>query len=267
MKHEELMTGLKKLFLYEIAKEYVEVSKLAEKQRKTYEQYLANLVQIELHAKHQQKVKRLIRQAKLPLPKALESYDFNLRTGITAQQFNRLTEGEFVRQASNVVFFGSFGVGKTHLAIVLTEHLCGLGFKCLFTSTHALINQLLSAKRDLTLASLMKRLDHFDVIACDELGYIPHDQDGADLFFQLISQRSERRSMIITTNLTYSEWDRVFLNPITTAAAVDRIIYKCETFNIGGENWRGMMAKKRLNKKESELESEKELTESSTSNK
>jgi DNA replication protein DnaC len=258
MNHEELMAGLKKLFLNEISKEYIEVSKLAEKERRTYEQYLSKLVQIELQAKHQQKVKRLIGHAKLPLSKALETYSFDLRTGITAQQFNRLTEGDFVRQAINVVFFGSFGVGKTHLAIVLTERLCNLGFKCLFTSTYALINQLLSAKRDLTLASLFKRLDNYDVITCDELGYIPHDQDGADLFFQLISQRSERKSFIITTNLTYSEWDRVFINPITTAAAVDRIIYKCETFNIGGENWRGMMAKKRITKKDLE----KELTES-----
>ena len=252
MKHDELMTGLKKLFLYEISKEYVEVSKLAEKNRSTYEQYLANLVQIELNAKHQQKVKRLISRAKLPLQKGLTNYDFNVRTGITALQFNRLAEGNFVKEATNIVFFGSYGVGKTHLAIALTERLCALGLKCYFTSTHALINQLQSAKRDLTLTSLYKRLDGFDVITCDELGYIPHDQEGAELFFQLISQRSERKPFIITTNLTYSEWDKVFLNPITTAAAVDRIIYKCETFNIGGENWRAMMAKKNLSKKEIE---------------
>jgi DNA replication protein DnaC len=162
----------------------------------------------------------------------------------------RLTEGDFVRQAFNLVFYGTFGVGKTHLVIALVESLCALGYKCLFTSTHSLINELLSTKRDLTLTALFKRLDRFDVIACDELGYVPHDQDGADLFFQLISQRTERKSMIITTNLTYSEWDRVFINPITTAAAVDRIIYRCETFNVKGPSWRGMEAKKRLGKKE-----------------
>ena len=83
-----------------------------------------------------------------------------------------------------------------------------------------------------------------------ELGYVPHDQDGADLFFQLISQRSERKSLLITTNLTYSEWDKVFLNLKTTAAAVDRVIYNCETFNIEGPSWRGMEAKKKLVDKE-----------------
>ena len=250
MKHEELVSGLKSLYLGEIAVQYVEISKLAEKDQKTYEQYLAKLVEIELGAKHRQKVARLLKEAKIPIPKTLESYNFDQRKGITAKQFGRLSTGEFVRQAGNVVFYGSFGVGKTHLAAALTGKLCEAGFKCLFTTTHGLIGSLITAKRDLTLTSLFKRLDKFDLIAVDELGYVPHDQDGADLFFQLISQRSERKSMLITTNLTYSEWDQVFLKLKTTVAAVDRIIYNCETFNIEGPTWRGMTAKKRLENKE-----------------
>jgi DNA replication protein DnaC len=250
MKHEELMAGLKQLHLHDMASQYVEIAKITEKDKGTYEQYLAKLVKLELAAKHQQKVNRLIKEARVPLYKSLDSFNFDLRTGITSKQFNRLATGEFIRQTANVVFFGDFGVGKTHLAIALTGELCEDGFKCLFSSTHGLINQLVSAKRDLTLTSLFKRLDKFDLIVCDELGYIPHDQDGADLFFQLISQRSERKSMLITTNLTYSEWEQVFLNPRTTAAAVDRIIHNCETYNIGGESWRGLTAKKRLSAKE-----------------
>src|SRR4051812_29286042 len=210
MKHEELISSLKHLHLHEMAREYIEISKLAEKDKKTYEQYLAKLVEIELQAKHRLKVNRLIKEAKIPLYKGLENYNFDARTGITAKQVARLAEGEFVRQAANVVFYGSFGVGKTHLAIALTGKLCEAGFKCLYSSTHGLIAQLLLAKRDLTLASLFKRLDRYDLIVCDELGYVPHDQDGADLFFQLISQRSERKSLLITTNLTYSEWELVF---------------------------------------------------------
>jgi DNA replication protein DnaC len=245
-KHEELISGLKQLHLNDMATQYVEVAKQSEKDKRTYEQYLAKLVQIELAAKHQQKVARLIKEAKIPLHKGLDGYNFDVRTGITAKQFNRLATGEFIRKAENVVFFGSFGVGKTHLAIALTGMLCAAGFRCLHTTTHGLINQLLAAKRDLALASLFKRLDKYDLIVCDELGYVPHDQDGADLFFQLISQRSERKSLLITTNLTYSEWDQVFLNTRTTAAAVDRVIHHCETFNIGGETWRGLVAKKRF---------------------
>jgi len=250
MKHEELISGLKTLHLNDMASQYVEISRISEKDKRTYEQYLAKLVQIELAAKHRLKVERLTREAKIPLYKSQDTYNFDLRTGITAKEINRLATGDFVRQAANVVFYGSFGVGKTHLAIALAGKLCEAGFKCLYSTTHGLINQLITAKRDLALASLFKRLDKFDLIVCDELGYVPHDQDGADLFFQLISQRNERKSLLITTNLTYSEWDKVFLNLRTTAAAVDRVIHNCETFNIEGPSWREIIAKKRLATKE-----------------
>jgi len=246
MKHEELISGLKLLHLHDMASQYVEISKISEKEKRTYEQYLAKLVQIEIQAKHRQKVARLTKEAKFPLYKSLDTFDFDLRTGITAKEFNRLATGDFVRQAANVVFYGGFGLGKTHLAIALTGKLCEAGFKCFFTTTHGLIDQLITAKRDLALTSLFRRLDKFDLIYCDELGYVPHDQDGADLFFQLISQRNERKSLLITTNLTYSEWDKVFLNLRTTAAAVDRVIHNCETFNIGGDSWREIEARKRL---------------------
>lgn len=259
MKHEELISGLKTLHLNDMASQYVEISRISEKDKRTYEQYLAKLVQIELAAKHRLKVERLTREAKIPLYKSQDAYNFDLRTGITAKEINRLATGDFVRQAANVVFYGSFGVGKTHLAIALAGKLCEAGFKCLYSTTHGLINQLVTAKRDLALASLFKRLDKFDLIVCDELGYVPHDQDGADLFFQLISQRNERKSLLITTNLTYSEWDKVFLNLRTTAAAVDRVIHNCETFNIEGPSWREIIAKKRLATKEL-TETESRLT-------
>jgi len=250
MKHDELISGLKQLHLNDIAAQYVEISKISEKEKRTYEQYLAKLVQTELAAKHRLKVDRLTKEAKLPLYKNLDTYNFDLRKGITDKEINRLATGDFVRKAANVVFYGSFGVGKTHLAIALTGKLCEAGFKCLYSTTHGLINQLVTAKRDLALTSLFKRLDKYDLIFCDELGYVPHDQDGADLFFQLISQRNERRSLLITTNLTYSEWDKVFLNLRTTAAAVDRVIHNCETFNIEGPSWREIEAQKRLTNKE-----------------
>lgn len=245
MNHEELTTGLKTLKLPTMALGYVELAKIAEKEKLTYEHYLGKLVNDELLEKHAIKVKRLLKEAKVVLPKTLAGYDFSVRTGITAKQIKRLSEGSFVREAANVVFFGSHGVGKTHLALCLTQMLCEKGFRCYFCSTHALIDSLLKAKHDLELTSLFRRLDRFDLIACDELGYIPHEQAGADLFFQLISQRSERKSLLITTNLTYSEWDKVFLNPLSTAAAVDRIIHNCETFNILGPSWRKETAKKR----------------------
>lgn len=257
MKHEELITGLKQLHLGQIARDYVEISKISEKEKRTYEQYLAKLVEIELMEKHRQRVDRLVKQAQIPIKKTFEAYNFDVREGITAKEFNRLATGDFLKGAGNLVFYGDHGVGKSHLASVLTEKLCALGFKCLFSSTHQLISQLLLAKRDLSLVSLMKRLDKYDLVAADELGYVPHDQEGADLFFQLISQRSERKSLLITTNLTYSEWGEVFGNLRTTKAAVDRVIYNCETFNIKGPSWRERTAAKRLANKQLTPQNEK----------
>ncbi len=245
MKHEELIESLRRLHLVTMAAEYSEVARQCEQARRTYEQYLAALVASEIEAKRVIKIARLVRDAKLPKDHRLEAYDFRCRTGISEQQVKRLAEGDFVRQGGNLVFFGSFGVGKSHLAIGLTRALCEAGYKCSFTTVHDLITGMLEAQKTLTLAAYFRRLDRFDLITCDELGFTPQTKDGADLFFQFISQRYERKSLLITTNLTYSEWDKVFLNPITTAAAVDRVIHHCETFNIQGQSWRAETARKR----------------------
>lgn len=245
MTNEELTMGLKQLNLPAMAEGYSEASRAAEKGRLTYEQYLAGLVDEELGNKAELRVKRLSKEAKLPLEKRIETFDFANRTGITEGEFKRLAKGDFTREGSNLVFYGSFGVGKTHLGIALIKELVKRNVRCLFVSTHGLIEQMLEAKKNLTLQNMFKRLEKYDLLVCDELGYIAQTQDGADLFFQLLSLRSERKSVLITTNLTFSEWDRVFINPLNTAAAIDRIIHKCETFNITGPSWRAEEAKKR----------------------
>lgn len=250
MTHDELLSNLKRLNLPAMAEIYIEASRAAEKAKHTYEQYLAGLAVHELSHKAEQRIKRLTRDANLPLEKRLDGYDFANRTGIGPAEFKRLAQGDFVREASNVVFYGDFGVGKTHLAIALVHELVKKNIRCYFTSTHTLIEQMLEAKRNLTLLQLFKKLDRFDLLICDELGYIAQTQDGADLFFQLISQRTERKSFLITTNLTYSQWDKVLVNPLNTAAAIERIVHRCETFNIGGPGHRIEEAKKRQVRKQ-----------------
>lgn len=252
MTNDELESALKELRLAGISSHYLELARVSEKRKESYEKYLGTLLQIELESRHKNKIKRLLKTSKIPLVKTLEAYDYSSRKGITAKAIDRLAEGEFVKKAGNIVFYGSFGVGKTHLAIALVKKLCEKGVKCYYTSTNNLIEELLEAKKNLTLGSVWKRLDRYDVIACDELGYLPQTKEGADLFFQFISQRYERKSLIITTNLTYAEWDQVFLNAITTAAAVDRIIHTCETFNIEGPSWRAETAKRKIKTKAAE---------------
>ncbi len=245
MKHETLIEGLKKLRLNAIAADYSEVARQCEMKNVTYEQFLAKLIEIETESKRHSKVSRLIKKANLPRGKVLKTYDFTKRTGVTARQIERLAQGDFLRSGGNIVFYGTFGVGKSHLAEGLTRAISEKGYRCLFTTAHQLIDDLVSAQQSLSLASLFKKLDRIDLLTLDELGYSPHSKEGADLFFQLISQRYERRSTLFTTNLTYSEWDKVFINPTTTAAAVDRIIHRCETFNIAGDSWRAEEAKRR----------------------
>lgn len=243
MKHEQLVDGLKRLYLRAMARDYYETARQCEGKSKTYEQYLAQLVELELNSKTEIKIKRLIRQAELPREKTIDGYRFGDQKGINQKQVNRLAEGDFLREAKNIVFYGTFGVGKSHLAEGVTRALCEKGYRCLFKTTHAFIDELIEAQKSLTLTNHFKRLDRYDLITLDELGYCPHSKEGANLFFQFISQRYERRSIMVTTNLTYSEWGSVFQDPITTAAAVDRVIHKCETFNISGPSWRAEEAK------------------------
>jgi DNA replication protein DnaC len=249
MKHEELIANLKKLHLTAIANDYAECARQCEQKNRTHEQYLAALVTAELNHRNHQKMARLTREAKLPRDKRIEAFDFTACEGVNLIQVKRLAEGEFIKKGGNVVLYGTFGVGKSHLAEGLTRSLCQKGYRCIFTSLAALIEELLTAQKSLTLTQTFRKFDRYDLVAIDELGYTPACKEGADLFFQLISQRYERKSIIITTNLTYSEWDKVFLNPITTAAAVDRIIHHCETFNVKGPSFRGMEAKKNMAKK------------------
>jgi DNA replication protein DnaC len=259
MKHEDLIANLKRLHLMAIAQGYSEVARQCENSKRTYEQYLAALIAMEMENKRQQRTQRLIKDAKLPKDQRLETYDFKCRTGISELQVRRLAEGDFVRGGSNVVLYGGFGVGKSHLACALTRLLCEAGLRCFFTTTHDLITSLVEAQKTLTLASLFRRLDRYDLITLDELGFTPQSKDGADLFFQFISQRYERKSLLITTNLTYSEWGQVFQNPITTAAAVDRVIHNCETFNVQGLSWRAEAAKKRAQLAKTEIETVQSL--------
>lgn len=247
MNHQELVAGLKRLHLHAIAKDYADVARICEQEKTSYEQYLAAVIQRELSAKQSAKVKRLINAANLPRQKTIDTYDFTKREGITKEIVSRLAVGQFVKDAWNIVFFGSSGLGKSHLAEAIILALCNKEFRCRFVTMPSLIEELITAQMTLTLADYFRRLDRFDLIAIDELGYSPQKQDGADLFFKLISHRYERKSIMVTTNLTYSEWDKVFLNPITTAAAVDRIIHRCETFNITGPSWRAEEALRRQN--------------------
>jgi len=253
MQHQELVENLKSLRLFEMARNYHEAATFAQMKSLTFEQYLASLVEREQEVRQQRRVQSLIKAANILNAKRLETYDYSCRSGVTASAMAKLATGQFIEEKANIVFYGSFGLGKSHLATGLVLDLCARGFKCRFYDTHALINELLEAQKSLQLAKIQKRLDKFDVIICDELGYVPYEREGANLFFQMISYRYERKSLIFTTNLTYSEWEKVFIDSITTAAAIDRIIHRCYTFNIQGPSWRAEEASRIAKEKAAEI--------------
>lgn len=259
MNHQELTEGLKDLRLTTMCEQFVEIATLASQKNMTYEKYLGLLVKAELDTKQKRRVDGLIKKATLPLTKSISNFDFNRLSGITAREFSKLAEGNFLQVPNNIVFYGGFGVGKTHLAIALVRALCERGYKCYFSTLSSLIQKLIDARLENKLSDLNKKLDKYDLIVCDELGYLAQTQDGADLFFQLISQRYERKSILITTNLTYSEWDKVFLNPLNTAVAVERIVHNCLTYNIKAPSKRKEEALDREKIRQAELANEQQL--------
>lgn len=236
--YTELNKTLKEFRLSGIANNFIELAKRSEKEKHTYEQYLSLLVEKEIFVRKNNRTQRLLQGAKIPVIKQIGTLDFNLMEGFTKRHWEELSSGEFIKQKINLVLFGSFGVGKTHLATSLLVHFCQQGIPCLFTTTHKIIQEMLLAKEKLQLNQFFKKLDRYEVILFDELGYVPQSEDGGNLFFQLISDRSERKSIMITTNLTFSEWDKVFSNKLSTAAAIERVIHKSKVFNIKGPSKR-----------------------------
>ena len=170
MKHDELMELLKRLRLKKMSDEYSEVARICEKKGNSFEQYLHFLSKSECNYRDELRVKRFLKESKLPYLKALDSYKFKGISGITDKEVQRLSEGEFLNNGGNIVFYGSFGLGKTHLAIGLVKKFCEMGKKCLFIQTSRLIEMLLEAQKELNLGATWQRLDRFELIVCDELG-------------------------------------------------------------------------------------------------
>jgi DNA replication protein DnaC len=151
--------------------------------------------------------------------------------------------------ADNVLLFGRPGVGKSHLACALGHALVGAGISVLFTPTYQLVQQLLAARRDLTLPRALRALDAYDVMILDDLGYVQQTPDEAEVLFTLMAERYERRSLVITSNLVFSEWDRIFKNPMTTAAAIDRLVHHATILEIDRGSIRAEEARRRKDPK------------------
>src|SRR5580704_14115856 len=203
---------------------------------------VSEVLELEAAGRKERRVERLRRASKLPPGKTFETLD-RARTALLKVQ--ELSRGDFVDQAGNVLLFGLPGVGKSHLACALGHALVEAGHSVLFTPTYQVVQQLLAARRDLCLPRALRALDVFDAVILDDLGYVQQTTEEAEVLFTLMAERYERRSLIITSNLVFSEWDRIFKTPMATAAAIDRLVHHAAIIEIDRDSVRAEEAKKR----------------------
>ncbi len=193
----------------------------------------------ELAARCGRSIERRLHQAKLPAQPTLGAYDFHWPSSINTDHVRHLFTLKFMDTASNVVFIGGVGLGKTHLAAALAVAVCEQRKSALFTSAAAMLNDLIEAGEQRSLAKAIKRYLRPDLLVIDELGYLPVDKLGAEILFQVLAGRYEKASTVITTNRKYKEWNKTFANDSAMAAAVvDRVIHHCETVIIKGKSYR-----------------------------
>ena len=222
-----------------------EVAEQAEKQGWSFRQYLYRLAEQELEERKQRKVDRLTRQSKLPGEKTLATFDLSRLPDKVRRQVPTLCEGHFLKRAENILAFGLPGRGKSHLVCAIGHELIKRGYKVLFLPAYRLVQNLLIAKRDLALDKELHRLDRFDAVILDDLGYIQQEREEMEVLFTFLGERYERRSVIITSNLVFSEWDKIFKDPMTTAAAIDRVVHHAVILELPGPSYRSEMAAKR----------------------
>ena len=191
------------------------------------------VLEMEASDRRERRVERLLRASRLPPGKTMEALKLDRLPRPVVAKLRELSKGEFLDRAINVLCFGLPGVGKSHAAAALGPELVRRGRSVYFAPTYEVVQELLAAKRDLVLPRALRRYDVFDLVVLDDLGYIQQSAEEAEVLFTLMAERYERKSLMITSNLVFSEWNRIFKNPMTTAAAVDRLVHHASILEFG----------------------------------
>ncbi len=199
------------------------------------EKFLGELLEQEMEGRRQRRIERLQDAAHLPVEKTLATFDQGYLPLRLRRLLPQLCTGEFVDRADNLLVFGLPGRGKTHFVAAVGHELVNIGRSVFFTPTYRLVDSLLRAKRDLLLEHELRRLDRFEVLILDDIGYVQQSPEEMEVLFTLLAERYERRSVVITSNLVFSQWDQIFKNPMTTAAAIDRVVHHSIIVEFGKE--------------------------------
>lgn len=228
----------KQLHLPTVSAQFVRLADQAVKANRSHPGYLEALLCAELEERERRTVERRLREARLPRMKTLEDFEFAQAPKIAAGQIHKLAEGGYIDAAEPVVFIGDCGTGKTHLATALCVAACRQRRRVRFTTATALVNELVEAKQDSRVARVLARWQRYDLIAIDELGYVPLADVGAEFLYQVIAERSEKVGLIVTTNLPFSEWTQVFPNARLCKALVDRVTDRAHIITTGDDSYR-----------------------------
>lgn len=239
---------LKSLRLPTVLREYGKLAKQAAAEGLDHVQFLARLIELEIIDRERRMIERRIKAAKFPAVKSLDSFDFKAIPALNKMQVLELARCEWVERRENVIALGPSGTGKTHIALGLGLSACQKGLSVGFVTAAALVHELMEARDERRLLRLQKQMVGYKLLIIDELGFVPLSKTGAELLFELISQRYERGSTLITSNLPFDEWTETFGSERLTGALLDRLTHHVNILEMNGESYRLGQSKARQDK-------------------
>ena len=223
--NSELNQYLKELRLPGMLASYEEQADLARKESLSYEQYLMELVEHERESRKEHRIARYLKDSKIPLEKSLDTFDRSRLPQKVNAQLSVLLDGSFIGRTENILAFGNPGSGKSHLLCAIGQELIYQGHRVLFKPCSILVQEMLIAKRDLKLPKYLKKMSRYAALIIDDIGYVQQDRQEMEVLFTLLADRYERGSVMLTSNLPFSQWEKIFKDPMTTAAAIDRLVH------------------------------------------
>jgi DNA replication protein DnaC len=229
---------LKQLRLPTFLREYDKVARQCAVEQATYAAYLLRMAELELLERERRAIERRIRQAKFPAVKTMDSFDFLSIPSLNKSMVLELARREFLTRRENVLLLGNSGTGKTHIALALGLAACRRGHRVRFTTAAALVSELIEARDEKKLLRFQKQIAAYELLIVDELGFVPLSKTGAELLFEMLSQRYERGSTMLTSNLPFQEWTEVLGSERLTGALLDRLTHHVHILEMNGDSYR-----------------------------
>jgi len=242
--NEQIVDYLKQLHMPAMRCCYEQIADQARKESISYEQYLLTLLKLECEARRENRIARNLRASKLPPSKTFDNFDKKRLPAKVATHLNVLTDGCFLNRTENVLAFGNPGSGKTHLLCAIGHELIEQGRRVFFICCTQLVQELLIAKKNLEMTKLLKKLSRYDAVIIDDIGYVQQSRQEMEVLFTFLADRYERSSLMITSNLPFSKWEQIFKDPMTTAAAIDRLVHHSVILELNIDSYRMEQAKK-----------------------